>query len=1043
MSNIKGICKLSSLFVFIFLVALTNWGFITPEAKAAGTNYYVATNGNDSWNGTSPTFVSGTTGPFKTIQKAASLMQPGDTCIIRGGTYPEEVIPANSGTSENRIIFKPYPGESVTISGTDRVDSASWIQHSGSIYKKQITMDLGDRNQVFIGGNMAQLARWPNTSSDLWNPTWAAFDEVGSNYVKDADLIPTDGYYTGATITYMPTDNFISNSKIITSYTGGKLYASSSYGYTKKGQPYYLTNKLELLDTQNEWFYDSGTTTLYMWFPGGNPLSDTVSVKKRIWGFNLTNKSYITVQGLNFFGTAATTEGGTGNVFDGINATYVDHYDSNTNGWASHRDDSGFVLGGSYNEIKNSTIAWSHSNGVTIFGNNNRLVNNLIHDCNYGINDTAPIRVFGDSHLVSYNTAFNSSRGIILLKNGISKSIIEHNHLYNAGLLSTDLGIIYAVATDGQNTEIRYNILHDNFSHTKPNGIYLDNGSSNFIVHHNLVYGIDSPTGIGTNINGPTNFNLLYNNTFPKGSEIGGGSSTIFVNDMYGTWSVNNILNDSSSYAETSHTNYTGSNAGFAGANDFHLAANSPNIDAGEVIDGITNGYVGSKPDIGAFEYGAPSWKAGHDFTNPPNPTFSKIYPLHRNRTYNSGFEVTNLIPWTRTYAKTAAAEYSYSHQTSNANARTGFYGLKLETVQDGVEQIIKGLTPNTTYDLSGWAKVTDSSEVRIGVKDYGGNDVYSSSTGSTWKRVDVRFTTGPQNTTATIYGYKTSGSNYAYIDDFGVVYSPEQPKEIIVDNTQAEATGAWASSTYYPNFYGADYVTSPSGGSGADKMKWKPKLSVAGNYKVYIWLPNGNEFRATNAPFKVSYSGGLQTYYIDQRPTGGSWVLLGTHYFEAGQTGYVELTNQANGQYVVADAVKFEKVDSVFELEDLVTVASGATESDIADVNCSNGKCNNLNATAVGNSVTYAVYASQPGTYNVKVRLKRDSGSGTFQLSIDGVNLGVPVDVYNLVPSYQEYDMGQITFATAGNKIFRFTVAGKNLISTGYKLMPDYMKLK
>ena len=45
---------------------------------------------------------------------------------------------------------------------------------------------------------------------------------------------------------------------------------------------------------------------------------------------------------------------------------------------------------------------------------------------------------------------------------------------------------------------------------------------------------------------------------------------------------------------------------------DFTPKSGSAIIDAGSVISGITDGYQGSSPDMGAFESGKVSWTAGH-----------------------------------------------------------------------------------------------------------------------------------------------------------------------------------------------------------------------------------------------------------------------------------------------------------------------------------------------------------------------------------------------------------------------------------------------
>ena len=67
-----------------------------------GNTYYVATTGSDSNLGT---FAQ----PFRTIQKAVDIVQPGDTVLIMPGTYYEEVIIADkSGAVDNYITFRSY-----------------------------------------------------------------------------------------------------------------------------------------------------------------------------------------------------------------------------------------------------------------------------------------------------------------------------------------------------------------------------------------------------------------------------------------------------------------------------------------------------------------------------------------------------------------------------------------------------------------------------------------------------------------------------------------------------------------------------------------------------------------------------------------------------------------------------------------------------------------------------------------------------------------------------------------------------------------------
>jgi hypothetical protein len=88
---------------------------VGPAAQAgapvAGTIYYVAPTGNDNNPGT-------VAYPWRTIQKAADTLVAGDTVYIRAGTYPERVVPQNSGSPGQYIVYAAHPGETVTIDGS-------------------------------------------------------------------------------------------------------------------------------------------------------------------------------------------------------------------------------------------------------------------------------------------------------------------------------------------------------------------------------------------------------------------------------------------------------------------------------------------------------------------------------------------------------------------------------------------------------------------------------------------------------------------------------------------------------------------------------------------------------------------------------------------------------------------------------------------------------------------------------------------------------------------------------------------------------------
>ncbi len=91
-----------SLVIVLAVLALASL-----SAGAFATTYYVATNGNDNNPGTS-------TQPWATLQKAVDTINPGDTALVRSGTYVGCKI-TRSGQAEAVCTLAKEPGASVII----------------------------------------------------------------------------------------------------------------------------------------------------------------------------------------------------------------------------------------------------------------------------------------------------------------------------------------------------------------------------------------------------------------------------------------------------------------------------------------------------------------------------------------------------------------------------------------------------------------------------------------------------------------------------------------------------------------------------------------------------------------------------------------------------------------------------------------------------------------------------------------------------------------------------------------------------------------
>jgi hypothetical protein len=104
-----------------------------------GNTYYVSTTGNDKNSGTQSS-------PWRTIQKACNVVNPGDTVYVRGGIYNEKAVMTRSGTSSQWITFKNYTSELPIIDGT----GISPIYWAGGM------LQVSDASYILIDGFKVQ-----------------------------------------------------------------------------------------------------------------------------------------------------------------------------------------------------------------------------------------------------------------------------------------------------------------------------------------------------------------------------------------------------------------------------------------------------------------------------------------------------------------------------------------------------------------------------------------------------------------------------------------------------------------------------------------------------------------------------------------------------------------------------------------------------------------------------------------------------------------------------------------------------------------------
>jgi|GEM_PF-1882138 len=745
-------------------------GEFNPEP----THYYVsATEGDDHNPGT-------LAAPFRTIQKAADIALSGDTVYIRGGTYDETVIPAGSGNSSQPIVYAAYQGEDIRLSGSERITSA-WELYSGNIYKTKTMLELGTKNAVFVDKELMTPARWPNSggwlerSPALVDNPHSTPTQLRAETSDGAQLPNMD--YAGAKVWIY--SNWIGWTSPILSSADGVLTINDNAPdeWTQLGYQanpslvrYYIYDGLKLLDAENEWYYDKTAGELYLYAPDGADPNDLMIEKKtREVALNLNNRSWLEFDGITIQG--ATIAGANMNHVKLNGLQIKDYgYDSDSEGKYGSQLNIGLILQGDGIEIRNTEISNSSGYGINIKGDNAVLFNNYIHDIGYSGAFTTGIEIAGHDAYIGYNTISYTGGGCIN-GNMVFSSLIEYNDFGFCGAISHDNGTMHWAKNDYQNTEVRYNYMHDGLDGASY--IYLDNGSSNMIIHHNTVFNSTIGGKNAISFNQPSNYVLFYNNV------VDGGISSVygpaFTDDTYKLSVYDNVF--------TGKIEITG---------------------PAEVRDNASTGFAK------ITEGGIP----GHNFIDrpaEPSPLLAFSNPPKRNLVKNAGFEgmldkyfvANDLRDWTKTGAMNAAGQLASGETIGQDKGftRVGQGSVRLNgTEPDGIEQTIQGLQSDKWYEFAAWTKVDAGEQAIVGVKGYDGDEDQFrviTDTEQGWVQTILFFRTSDSATSATIYLTKVSaGAGYVYGDDFGLVFvgdelpppPPPEPGDNVLQNGDFEA---------------------------------------------------------------------------------------------------------------------------------------------------------------------------------------------------------------------------------------------------------------
>jgi len=934
----------------------------------ANTYYVSVTSGSDSNNGTSLAT------PFQTIQKAANMMlSSGDICNIRTGLYRETVtVKASNVTFQayNPTPATPSTAEPVTITGTELIPAANWVVDStgtsGTTWSVAVPSGNGtvtvDQTQVFQGtlqtsGSQTGMvmkpeACWPNPGptypwhdSSLAHPSpynqvgdWSYVDTVGTSgsfaTFTDAQLPSSfSSFLPGAMIYIMagqgwrvpsptPTVTSFNGTTVVTTYTD----IAGDEGTMTAGNEYFIIGKKELMDSQGEWFCaGSGTTPSTLYYLGSSTQPQNIEVKRRLYGFDLSGFSSITLTGLNFFGcTINTNSSSTSCNFNWLVMKYVQH---------SRQLLTGNVYALTlYNNstLRNSELSWASCAILSLAGSNIKVINNYIHDSGYLPQEASMVVVFGNGALISHNTLKNASYGD--MGSIGSAAVIEYNNMSNAMTMCSDGGI-FASSRDGGNTVFRYNLLHDSpgpVGHAGNGvvGFYLDNQNSNWVVHHNIIWNLTGSQSHTMQINGRTNTDMIFNNTCWNSS---GGTfyTAAYTDGPTGNKLYNNIFKggptgvaDTLSKMDFSNNYNSSIDPGFvnAAAGNFQLSSTAANIiNKGTPVSGVTDVapmISSTTPDIGALQYGGTNWATttgsncvGCNFTTPPSPdpVYAAPFIPYQNMVQDPSFASGSLA----SYTTTGNLGLIYSFAWNDPHLRTDYYGLQFGGGTSTVSQTVTGLQSNSRYVFQcGVLKTDTTATVTMGVisvpyPNWEVTVLPSGTATSLWYNIlptvptmyALPFVTGPSSTQATVYVKITR--------DAGVQVVSASPPAL---TTTAPAItylswGSPSASNYYGSAYPATGVYMGDPSVTLSSTAPTPILSVTPSSAFASSGQVGGPFTVTTGTFSVANIGNVPiswavsntSSWLTISSTGGTLLAAGsttvTATIVAGATGFASGT--------------------------------------------------------------------------------------------------------------------------------------------------------
>lgn len=188
-----------------FLINCSTWFLLSHGEWASAATYYVSPDGSDSGVGT-------TGDPFKTIQKAADIVNPEDTVIVKNGIYTDTneddsiVRLERGGTSDNWVTFKSENKWGAVLDGRNNTTRYGWVFGAGANYVRVENFDIkgctaagvwsnsGAHHVSIYGNNIHHMGR--RCTDTEYGQGIGAYQGTGTSFhTYDSNMIHDNGRF--------------------------------------------------------------------------------------------------------------------------------------------------------------------------------------------------------------------------------------------------------------------------------------------------------------------------------------------------------------------------------------------------------------------------------------------------------------------------------------------------------------------------------------------------------------------------------------------------------------------------------------------------------------------------------------------------------------------------------------------------------------------------------------------------------------------------------------------------------------------------------